>query len=206
MEFLLKRVIRDLASAVAIAWLKRKHGLFLGAGVRMAGLPIIDIRNGASVHVGDRVVLNSLNYGYHANMFGRTKLFADRLGATIRIGAGSRLHGTCVHAFESITIGERCLIAANCQIIDGNGHETSFPNVERRLHTSDKARPVIIGDDVWLGLGVLVLPGVTIGQGAVVGAGSIVARDIPPFAVAVGNPARVVRRYTSGKSSETSDP
>lgn len=52
---------------------------------------------------------------------------------------------------------------------------------------------IVIGDDAWLGVGTIVLDGVTIGEGAVVGAGSVVSRDIPAMAVAVGNPAKVVR-------------
>ena len=55
------------------------------------------------------------------------------------------------------------------------------------------ARPIRIGDGVWIGGGAIVLPGVTIGDGCVVGAGSVVTRDLPPLALAVGNPARIIR-------------
>jgi virginiamycin A acetyltransferase len=60
----------------------------------------------------------------------------------------------------------------------------------------------VVGHDVWLGYGALVLPGVTIGHGAVVAAASVVARDIPPYAVVVGNPARVVRSRFSADDVE----
>ena len=59
-----------------------------------------------------------------------------------------------------------------------------------------QARPVTIGNDVWLGANVTVLPGVTIGDGAVVGAGSVVTRDIPPHTLAAGNPCRPLRQVT----------
>jgi virginiamycin A acetyltransferase len=60
----------------------------------------------------------------------------------------------------------------------------------------------VVGDDVWLGYSALVLPGVTIGPGAVVAAGSVVARDVPPYAVVAGNPARVVRSRFSEEDVE----
>lgn len=189
----MRRVFRDAARAILRAYWATKRGLHLGQGVKFNGLPIIDIRNGASIHIGDDVVINSLNRGYHANMFSRVKLFADRPGATITIGEGSRLHGACLHAVESISIGKRCLIAANCQIIDGNGHDLSFPHVHRRGGTTGGSRPIEIQDDVWIGLGVTILPGVTIGRGSVIGAGSVVTRDVPPMVVATGNPATVSR-------------
>ena len=58
------------------------------------------------------------------------------------------------------------------------------------------ARPITLGDNVWLGGDVTILPGVTIGSGSVIGAGSVVTRDIPPNVVAVGNPCRVLRPIT----------
>ncbi len=61
------------------------------------------------------------------------------------------------------------------------------------MSTRPDAEPITIGDDVWLGGGVIVLPGVTIGENTVVGAGAVVTRDLPANVVAVGNPARVVR-------------
>ncbi|MGY1607517.1 MULTISPECIES: DapH/DapD/GlmU-related protein [unclassified Geodermatophilus] len=62
----------------------------------------------------------------------------------------------------------------------------------------EAAAPITIGDDVWLGGGAIVLPGVTIGENTVVGAGSVVTRDLPADVVAVGNPARVVRTLERG--------
>jgi acetyltransferase-like isoleucine patch superfamily enzyme len=56
------------------------------------------------------------------------------------------------------------------------------------------ARPVRIGDNVWIGFDAVILPGVTIGQGSIVGARSVVAEDVPPFTVAAGNPARVIKQ------------
>ena len=68
---------------------------------------------------------------------------------------------------------------------------------ERRLHES--GRPVSIGEDVWVGGGAVILPGVTIGSRTVIGAGSVVTRDIPHDVVAAGNPCRIIRRLTPGE-------
>lgn len=62
------------------------------------------------------------------------------------------------------------------------------------------AKPVVIGNDVWLGAGVVVCPGVTIGDGCVIGAGSVVTRDVPPGTFAAGNPCRVIREITEADS------
>ncbi len=88
-----------------------------------------------------------------------------------------------------VIIGSRSLIGYGTRILSSN-HRRGPKGVFGQGHVH---APVIIGEDVWLGAGVTVLPGVRIGDGAVVGAGSVVVRDIPPGAVAVGVPARVVR-------------
>lgn len=126
-------------------------------------------------------------------MFAPVKLFVDRPRATIIIGEGTRIHGSCLHSYASIEIGKRCLVAANCQIIDGSGHDLSFGDVENRINTKGDCHPIIIEDDVWIGANTIVLPGVRIGKGSVIGAGSIVTKDIPPMVVAAGNPAKVIR-------------
>ena len=120
---------------------------------------------------------------------------ADRPNAKIVIGENTRFHGSCIHAYKSITIGKNCLIAANCQIIDGNGHDISFPDASNRINTIGSSKEVIIGDNVWLATGVVVLPGVTIGNGSIITANSVVHIDVPPMVIAGGNPIKIIRRY-----------
>jgi acetyltransferase-like isoleucine patch superfamily enzyme len=160
--------------------------------LRVFGRPLVDIRYGSELILGDNVILNSRNRGYHLNMHSPVKLFADKYGAVIRIGENSRIHGSCLHAGESITIGRNCLIAANCQIFDGSGHDLSFDNVSARIYTVGSTKPVVIEDNVWLGANVIVLPGVTIGFGAVVAANSVVTKNVPQSSLVGGNPAVVI--------------
>jgi acetyltransferase-like isoleucine patch superfamily enzyme len=168
-------------------------GLQLSDGVVFKGMPLIGIARGASIRIERGVTINSRNGGYHVNMHSPVKLLADRPGAIIHIGEDTRIHGSCIHAYCSISIGKRCLIAANCQIIDCNGHELSFDDVDNRIHSSSGGRPVVIEDAVWLGANTIVLPGVRIGRGSVVAAGSVVVHDVPPMVVVSGNPARIVK-------------
>ncbi|OPX92832.1 MAG: putative acetyltransferase [Syntrophorhabdus sp. PtaB.Bin006] len=168
------------------------------------GQPLIDIREGSKLYIGDGVTLNSRNKGYHINMHSPVKLFADRQGAEIRIGDRTRIHGTCIHAYQSVVVGRNCLIAANCQIFDGNGHDLSFPNVENRISTRGTSKPVRIEDNVWIGANSVVLPGVTIGRGSVISANSVVDKDIPPMVIAGGNTAIVIKEYKGPNNLEFS--
>ena len=188
-----RRILKKVYSTARLMVLRRKAGLQLGRRVIFRGDPIIDIRHGGKIIIKDDVTINSMNNGYHLNMFAPVKLFADRPGAIITIGEKTRIHGSCLHAYLSINIGQRCLIAANCQIIDGSGHDLSFDDVENRINTKGNCRPIIIEDDVWIGANTIILPGVRIGRGSVIGAGSVVTKDVPLMVVAAGNPARVIK-------------
>jgi len=175
--------------------LSSRENIEIDGRLILKGLPLIDIREGCRLYIGPNVTLNSRNRDYHINLHSPVKLFADREGAEIKIGEKTRIHGTCIHAYESISIGKGCLIAGNCQIIDGNGHDLSFPDVENRIHTKGSSKPVVIEDYVWIGANSIVLPGVTIGRGSVISANSVVVKDIPPMVVAGGNPAVVIKNY-----------
>lgn len=166
-----------------------------GRGVKVFGLPMFHVTYSAKIILGDDVVLNSVNSGYHLNMHSPVKLMADREGAEIRIGSGTRIHGTCIHAYNRVVIGERCLVAANCQIFDGSGHDLSFENVAKRVETFGSSEPVVIEDFVWIGANCIILPGVRVGKGSVIGAGSVVARDVPPMSLVAGNPAQLIRKF-----------
>ena len=183
-------------------YLKTQPGITVG-NIMLNGLPIVDIREGAKLVIGENVRLNSKNVGYHLNMYAPVKLMADKIGSIIKIGDNTRIHGSCIHAFSEINIGKNCLIAANCQIMDCNGHDLSFENVNGRKDTIGKAKPIFIEDSVWLGEGSIVLPNVRIGSGSVIGARSVVVKDIPRMVLAVGNPAKVVKEYLDKNSVQS---
>jgi maltose O-acetyltransferase len=111
-------------------------------------------------------------------------------GSYITIGARTFVNfGAVFLDAAPITVGADVQIGPNVQLLTPT-HEL---DTERRRAGWEKALPVTIGDNVWLGGGAIVCPGVTIGANTVVGAGSVVTRDLPAGVLAVGNPARVIR-------------
>jgi maltose O-acetyltransferase len=116
-------------------------------------------------------------------------LFVD-YGAHLRVGARTFInYNLTALDVALITIGEDCQIGPNVQLLTPTHPVQPQPRRDRL----EAAQPIIVGDNVWLGGGAIVLPGVTIGDNSVIGAGAVVTRDIPANVVAVGNPARVVR-------------
>jgi acetyltransferase-like isoleucine patch superfamily enzyme len=194
MKIRARRILASINKKKLRFYLRRKN-IILGANLEIDKKPMVDIHRDAKLVIGDNVTLNSNNHGYHVNMFAPCKLMADKPYAMIEIGDNSRIHGSCIHAHKKITIGKNCLIAANCQIIDGNAHELSFPDVSNRINTRSEGKEVIIEDNVWLGTGVVVLPGVKIGAGSVISANSVVHKDIPAMVVAGGNPVTIIKRF-----------
>jgi virginiamycin A acetyltransferase len=110
---------------------------------------------------------------------------------------------------DRLIIGRFCALAAGCAfIMNGANHRTDGPSTfpfpifggewgdHAELLETPTRGDTVVGNDVWIGFRALVMPGVAIGHGAIVGAGSVVTRDVPPYAVVTGNPARVRRmRY-----------
>lgn len=113
-------------------------------------------------------------------------------------GTISIRHGVCINPFTTIDIqshleiGENTLIAPGCYICD---YDHNFENLEKPINKQGYvSQPITIGSDVWIGAKSIILKGVHIGKGVVIGAGSVVTCDIPDFSIAVGNPARVVKK------------
>lgn len=109
----------------------------------------------------------------------------------IRIGAGTYINrNTMLDASHQLEIGVNCAIGPGCYLTDhDHGIDPTLPPLSQPLINA----PTRLGNEVWLGAHVVVLKGVTIGDRAVIGAGSVVTKDIPANAIAVGTPARVVR-------------
>lgn len=119
----------------------------------------------------------------------RPPLWVD-YGSNISIGAGTFINfGLTALDVAPITIGKQCQIATHVQLLTAWHPLESGP----RRDGLEAASPITIGDNVWLGGGVIVLPGVTIGDNSVVGAGSVVTKDVPANVVVVGSPARVIK-------------
>jgi acetyltransferase-like isoleucine patch superfamily enzyme len=116
--------------------------------------------------------------------------------ARIAIGEGSFLNqGVMVAAMELVEIGAHCMFANGCFVTDADHR---FDDLTRPITWQGFTTkgPTRIGDNVWCGAHVVVTSGVTIGERCVIGANSVVNTDIPPFSIAVGAPARVVRQIT----------
>jgi len=147
-----RSVLREIFSQV-VRWsvIITHRGVTISRTASLKGVPSIITRDGARIQIEDEVLLNSCDHGYHLSMHSRTKLYAEGKGARIRIGAGTRVHGSCIHAYSLVDIGRFCLIAANCQIMDGSGHRVSFDNLPTRLAHDSRATPVIVEDYVWIG-------------------------------------------------------
>ena len=107
------------------------------------------------------------------------------IGNNSGIGHGANITGKCI-------IGSNVIMAPECTIFTSN-HKTNRTDIPIKYQGTTEEKAVIIHDDVWIGYRVIILPGVEIGCGAVIGAGAVVSKNIPEYAVAVGNPARVVK-------------
>lgn len=102
-------------------------------------------------------------------------------------------HNTVILDGARVTFGDNVFVAPNCGFYTA-GHPI---DAERRNEGLEYAYPITVGNNVWIGAGVQVMPGVVIGSNVVIGAGSIVVKDIPDNSVAVGNPCKVIRAITA---------
>jgi acetyltransferase-like isoleucine patch superfamily enzyme len=114
--------------------------------------------------------------------------------ARIRIGSGTFLNlGVMVASMNLVEIGDHCMFANGCFITDGS-HRFDDPNLPVTWQGFTTKGPTRIGDNVWCGANVVVTTGVTIGERCVIGANSVVTESIPPYSIAAGAPARVLRQ------------
>lgn len=136
-----------------------------------------------------RRILEQLLGSFGAESEIRPPFYCD-YGYQVRLGARTFVNfGMVALDVAPITLGDDVQIGPNVQLLTPV-HPTE---AEPRRAKWEAGRPIAIGDNVWLGGGVIVLPGVSIGEDTVVGAGAVVTRDLPAGVVAVGNPARVIR-------------
>ncbi|MDT8346313.1 MAG: acyltransferase [Flavobacteriaceae bacterium] len=163
-----------------ISFVSGKFSLFQPVLLKGKGKIII----GSGCELG---VLRSPNlYSSYAYIEAREPSAVIRIANNVRINNNFSLIANA----SEISIGNSVLIGYNCSISDSDFHRLSL---EDRLKDDPVSKPVKIGDNVFIGNAVIILKGVSIGENAVIGAGSVVVSDIPKNAIAVGNPARVIK-------------
>ena len=188
---LLRRIVVGNPLEARVSWPRLLPGrVEIGEGTRLNSATLTAREpNGCSVSIGSQSNIEAA-------------LVLEQQAA--RIVIGSRTHvggGTVVAAASKIEIGDDVLVAFDAVIVDHNSHSLSFRerqhDVEqwiqgRKDWSSVAISPVKISNKAWIGMRAIVLKGVTIGEGAVVGAGSVVTKDVPPWTIVAGNPARVI--------------
>lgn len=152
------------------------------------------IEGDLKIHIGDNCTING------KNAFIASRVFDN---PTLSIGDNSVLgHETEIIIAKQVSIGNHVLIAEGCFISDNPGHPIEAIARRTQPVAPEQIKPVIIEDDVWIGAGSYIMPGVRIGRGSVVGAGSVVTKDVPAFHVAAGNPAKVVKKISEDKEEK----
>lgn len=213
MAFSLKTFARSngvpIAGLVVISGLiRRLHNAVIRRSLpgrpRLRIHPSAYIRGLRHIHIGA-----NFSAGRHLWLEAIDEQNGQHYAPVIRIGSNVIVNDDVhVAAINSVTIGNDVLIASRVFISDHlhgryDGPNGSSPLIPPRLREVGGAGPVTIGNNVWIGEMVAVLPGVSIGDGCVIGAGSIVTRDIPPASIAVGAPARVIKTYDFEKEMWT---
>lgn len=184
---IIRNTFRHINKFIFIAEFKkcRKIGLNISVGADFITHGLENVTIGNNFHAGERLKLRTFNSWDTAKMTPQ-----------IAIGNNVNIETDChISAINSVHIDDNVLIASFVYISDHShgqvtSEELSTPPILRKLYSKG---PIHICKNVWIGEKVCVLPGVTIGEGSIIGANSVVTKNIPPFSVACGNPAKVIK-------------
>lgn len=161
---------------VLLAKLYLRNVTKAGSMPSVNGKPIIE--NKGTITLGDRVrVWSSIN---------KTKIYVGK-GALLHIGDNSRVNGVHISVSQKVIIGKNVRLSPYTLILDDDFHQ-----IDDHFGVGKKSS-IIIEDNVWIASKVTILKGVTIGEGAVVAAGAVVTKNVPPFTVAAGVPAKIIK-------------
>lgn len=165
----------------------------LGRPVSIDWLAKLSPRSSFETTGGGRIIV-----GAHTRIHANAMLMT--YGGDIELGHNCSVNPFCVlYGLGGLRIGNDVRIATHTVIVPANH---TFTDLEVPIcNQPETKKGVVIEDDVWIGAGCRILDGVRIGRGSVIGAGSVVTRSIPPLSVAVGSPARVIRRRDGAPSA-----
>lgn len=184
--------LKRLAALPLIRLVFAANGVRWGRGWRIFGRPIIQRHRGSTIEIGDFADLRSWPRTNPLTPAHPVVLATRSSTAQISLGDYCWMTGAIVVAETSVQLGNRVFVGANVTIADTDFHPLD-PEVRRSTPNAGLTAPVVIEDDVFIGMQSIILKGVTVGRGSVIGAASVVSRDVPPGTIVAGNPARVLR-------------
>lgn len=172
-------------------------------------LPPPGITIGSDVRINLHAVrtVPNLKLDVGNNSIVEANILFEKKGASVTIGERTFIGTGNIVCGHEINIGSDVLIAWGCTIVDHDSHSLTWEQRKDDVINWGKGikiwdhvtmAPVTIGNRAWIGFNVIILKGVTVGEGAVVAAGSVVTRDVPPYSLVAGNPARVVKSLVEG--------
>ncbi len=152
--------------------------------------PDVDVAEDADIRANVRMQ-GKVSVGPKSSI--RDYVLLDARDGSITIGSNCSVNDFCVfYGHGGLTIGNDVRIATHTVIVAA---DHNFSDPDRLIREQGvEAKPITIGDDVWIGANACILGGVEIGRGSVIGAGSVVTQSVPPMSIAVGNPAKVVKQ------------
>lgn len=170
----------------------RLYGVEYGKHCVIHGKLYINLFPTASLKIGNDLYYSS-GWGINALCSNRRGMIYAAWDADITIGNNVGMSSTVLWCHQRIAIGNNVKIGGNCILIDTDAHDMNYVN--RRSPRTDRcaSSPIIIEDDVFIGVNCIILKGVTIGARSIIAAGSVVTKSIPANCIAGGNPAKVIR-------------
>lgn len=163
-------------------------GVKYGKNVRFAGRMLIHRHQLSTIEIGDNCSFNSSNRFNYRGLNHPCVLQTGEVNAHLVIGDNCGFSACSIVCSNRVVIGNNILFGANAQVGDRDGHSDRYPSLNK---------PIIIKDDVWIGMNALILKGVTVGKGAIIAANAVVTKDVPPYTIVAGNPARVVKQINN---------
>ncbi len=165
------------------------HGVVFGHHINFNGFPLINRVPDSKIILGDNCEFNSSRHSQPIGLHRPCAFITLKKGAEIIIGNNSGGTGVTLAAANSIRIGNNVLIGAFCTIIDNDFHNSN--PLDRKSIIS---KPIVIEDNVFIGMNSFILKGIVIGKNSVIGANSVVVTDVPPNSLALGNPCKIIMK------------
>lgn len=187
-NFIRFNIINYIISVIEGIYLKL-IGVELGKNCSFRGWTSFYLEKDSRIKINENCRFNSRTTSNRIGINHKCMISTLRQGALIQIGSGSGFSGVSIGSFEKIIIGNNVKVGANVLITDSDWH-LDDPRVSG-------PKPVFIGDNVWLGYGVIVMKGVTIGENSIIGINSVVTKNIPSNVIAAGNPCKVIKKINN---------